>query len=837
MSVTDSTRKNFEKVWTAPVGWGDWFASVNNQPYGARFMSASFIFFSLAGIIALLMRIQLAVPDNDFIGPKVYNELFTMHGSTMMYLVLLPFLEGFAIFLLPAILGSREMAFPRMSAFSFWVFFSGGLVFFSGFLFDAVPDAGWFVYPPLSSSKYSGLGLDFLLVGLGFIEIAGVGAGIEIVVTILKFRAPGVSLSKMPLFAWAWLVTGFMIIFAFATLFGATVLIELDRAAGTSFFDPERGGLPLLWQHLFWFFGHPDVYIMFIPATGMVSMILPAFARRPLAGYTWVAGAILVTGFMSFGLWVHHMFTTGMPALSMSFFVAASLVIVLASATQVFAWIATIWRRGPAMKSPMLFIMGFLAIFVLGGLTGVMVAVLPFDLQSHDTYFVVAHFHYVLIGGVIFPILAALHYWMPLMMGKMLDERIAKWSFWLIFIGFNLAFFPMHISGLKGMARRVYTYPESLGIGWLNMLSTVASFVVAIGFICVAWNVYWSWRKGSVAPKNPWKSGSLEWSHDANMQNYISLKPPVVYSRDPLWDDPEKIVRNERWELIAAELEAMPNRFRATLITDVVTGEPQAVQKVAGPSYVPILTALALLVTSIATLLQSYLVAVAGLIATIIMTIQWLWPSDPELDELEQSSLVRKIGLTVEPTGSASSGWWATVGLLSVIGTIFGVLYYSYFYLRLYSQAWPQGNIAEPNYLQPLGYFILVVLAYISFKFASRAQGKNELSWAIGYGSTSLIFLLAGFIGLIGMSATASFSHQVNAYGSVFHVTLWHLGALVFAAAGFVAVAMIRLLKSSEKLMRGYVTLQMEITGMFLGFTAVVSVLGYIILYLSPVLL
>lgn len=837
MDVADSTRKKFEKVWTAPVGWGDWFASVNNQPYGARFMSASFVFFSLAGIIALIMRIQLAVPDNDFIGPKVYNELFTMHGSTMMYLVLLPFLEGFAIFLLPAILGSREMAFPRMSAFSFWVFFSGGLVFFSGFLFDAVPDAGWFVYPPLSSSKYSGLGLDFLLVGLGFIEIAGVGAGIEIVATILKFRAPGMSLGKMPLFAWAWLVTGFMIIFAFATLFGATVLIELDRAAGTSFFDPERGGLPLLWQHLFWFFGHPDVYIMFIPATGMVSMILPAFARRPLAGYTWVAGAILVTGFMSFGLWVHHMFTTGMPALSMSFFVAASLVIVLASATQVFAWIATLWRRRPKIQSPMLFILGFLAIFVLGGLTGVMVAVLPFDLQSHDTYFVVAHFHYVLIGGVIFPILAALHYWIPLMMGKMLDERLAKWSFWLIFVGFNLAFFPMHISGLKGMARRVYTYPESLGIGWLNMLSTIASFIVAIGFICVAWNVFSSWRKGQNAPKNPWGSGSLEWSHDVNMPNYVNLRPPVVYSRDPLWETPGKTVRNERWELIASELEAMPSRFRATLVTDVVTGEPQAVQKVAGPSYVPVLTALALLITSIATLLQSYLVALAGLVATIIMAIQWLWPSDPELEELEKSPLVQKTGLTVEPTGTASSGWWAMAGLLAVIGTIFGVLYYSYFYLRLYSEAWPQGAIAKPNYLQPLGYYFSIVLASVLFKVAGRAQGKNRLSKALGYGAASMTLLAVGLVGLVVTSVTAPFSHQVNAYGSVFHVTLWHLSALVLGAIGFVAVAIVRLLKSSQQLQRGYVTLQMEISAMYLSFTAVVTLLGYLILYVSPIFL
>ncbi|RYZ68789.1 MAG: cytochrome ubiquinol oxidase subunit I, partial [Proteobacteria bacterium] len=350
----------FEKVWHSPDGIGGWFASVNNQPYGSRFMVSSLVFFLLAGAMSLLMRVQLSVPENDFMGPQTYNRLFTMHGSTMMFLVILPFLEGIAIYLLPQLLGSREMAFPRMSAFSFWVFLSGGFIFFMGFLFNAVPDAGWFVYAPLSLEKYSDLGVDFLLLGLGFIEIAGVGTGIEIVTTILKLRAPGMSLGRMPIFAWTWLVTGVMIIFAFATLFGATILIEFDRAIGTKFFVAEAGGNPVLWQHLFWFFGHPDVYIMFLPATGFVSMIVPTFARRQLAGYPLVVVAILTTGFLSFGLWVHHMFTTGIPIMSSGFFVAASLMIGVASSVQVFSWIATLWGREAERSVPMLYVLGFL---------------------------------------------------------------------------------------------------------------------------------------------------------------------------------------------------------------------------------------------------------------------------------------------------------------------------------------------------------------------------------------------------------------------------------------------------------------------------------------------
>ncbi|MCO6430624.1 MAG: cbb3-type cytochrome c oxidase subunit I [Deltaproteobacteria bacterium] len=824
-------RAAFEKVWKAPTGFEDWFKTVNNQPFGNRFMMTSFVFFLLAGVQALCMRAQLAVPDNDLLGPEIYNQLFTMHGATMMYLVILPFLEGLAIYLLPLILGTREMAFPRMSAFSYWVFFFGGVIFYTGYLFNAVPDTGWFVYPPVSLNEYSGLGLDFLLVGLGFIEIAGVGTGIEIATTILKFRAPGMSLGRMPLFAWAWLITAIMIIFAFATLFGATVMIEMDRALGTCFFRPQCGGTPLLWQHLFWFFGHPDVYIMFIPATGIVSMIIPAFARRPIAGYTLIAVAIMATGFLSFGLWVHHMFTTGIPLLSFGFFAAASLMIALASGTQVFAWLATLWRSSPDYKTPLLYVLGFLFLFVLGGVTGVMVAIVPFDWQVHDTYFVVAHFHYVLIGGVVFPILAGLHYWLPLIIGKMPSERLGKWSFWLIFIGFNLTFFPMHYMGLKGMARRVYTYPESLGLGWLNLISSASAFILGAGFLVVAYNVVYSRKRGVTAPRNPWNAGSLEWSVTAEMPNYVFLAPPVIRGREPLWDQSDE-PHDPYLESIAKALKNEPAEWRAALVTDAVTGEPQAIQRVSGPSYFPIIAALGLLVTSVATLFQGYLVALVGTIFTIIVAGLWLWPRESELELMRRSKLPSKTGLPVEPTGSAAAPWWAMVGSLAVIGTIFGVLLYSYFYLRVYSPEWPQGSIKPPNFSGG-AHYLLLLTSLGSILWARRAYNKADAaSAAIALTVTALLAAL--FIAALSAQlADAEFAPSRNAYASIFHVTSWHMAALASGGALFLITAATRIAKHKNYL-KGYTTLHLQITELCWYFTCVTALLVYLTLYVSP---
>jgi cytochrome c oxidase subunit I+III len=822
--------EEFEKVWTAPeTGPKSWFATVNNQPFGNRFMVSSLVFFLLAGMMALLMRLQLAVPDNNLMGPETYNRLFTMHGATMMFLVILPFLEGLAIYLLPIFVGAREMAFPRMSAFSFWVFISGGFIFFTGFLFNAVPDTGWFVYAPLSLESYSGLGVDFLLVGLGFIEIAGVGTGIEIVTTILKLRAPGMSLGRVPLFAWTWLVAGVMIIVAFATLFGATVLIELDRAAGTKFFVAEAGGNPVLWQHLFWFFGHPDVYIMFLPATGFVSMMLATFARRPIAGYGMIVVAVLLTGFLSFGLWAHHMFATGLPLISAGFFVAASIMIGLASGVQVFAWIATLWRSSPDLKTPMMFILGFFFIFVLGGLTGVMVAVLPFDLQAHDTYFVVAHFHYVLIGGVVFPILAAIHYWLPLITGYLPNERLGRCSFWTIFSGFNLTFFPMHITGLLGMSRRVYTYSANLGIGELNLLSTVASFIMGAGFIMVIINIFYFGMRGKKAEKNPWGARSLEWSVTVDMPNYIFIKPPVICNREPLDDQdckkPAHLVR------ISDSMEALPSAWRATLVTDAITGEPQAIQRVAGPSYIPISAASGIIIMSIATLFKGYIVAAAALAFTLGVVAYWLWPRAKDIHMMRSSDVSRLTGLPVEPTGTQAVGWWAMAGTLTVMATIFGVLFYSYFYLRVYSPEWPQGQLPVPDLLKPgLTYGALLGSGALLFFGQQFQKGLLPIFSLLG---CTVIGIIAGAIILMD-SVQAGFTPQLNAYTSLFHTIIWHMVAMIFFGLAMLVSSILHMIRNGDGEVSGTLILHRQITALAWYFTLVIAALVFATLYLSP---
>jgi cytochrome c oxidase subunit I+III len=832
----EHTKKmRYDIVWKAPTGWADWFANVNNQAIGNRFMMTAFVFFCIAGLMALLMRVQLAIPENNFMGPEIYNQLLTMHGATMMYLVMIPFLEGLAIYLIPSLIGSREMAYTRLSAFSYWVYLFGGLIFFSSFLFGTVPDAGWFIYPPLASGKFSGTGMDFLLVGLAFVEIAGIVTGIEIVVTILKARAPGMSLSRMPLKIWAWLVTGFMMVLAFATLLIATVLLELDRTVGTKFFDPEHGGSPLLWQHLFWFFGHPDVYIMFLPATGVISMIIPTFARRPIASYTLVVVAIVVMGFMSFGLWMHHMYTTGLPELASGFFIAASMVIGLASGTQVFAWIATLWRTRPELKSPMLFSLGFLAIFVLGGLTGIMVAVMPFDLQAHDTFFVVAHFHYVLIGGVVFPILAGLHYWLPLFMGKMADEKIARWSFYITFVGFNVTFFPMHISGLLGMPRRVYTYSETLNIGGLNLLSTIGAFVMTIGFALVAWNLYRTWKNGSDAPLNPWNAGSLEWIAKEGRPNDVFVKPPVIRQRDPLWHSPTADDRDEELEALTAKLEATPDTYRAILITEAGTGRPQAIQRVSGPSYVPLISALGLFAVCATTLGKEYIAALGALIFSMIVIAMWAWPRDKELDEIRKSGIEENVGLPTEPVGSASTGWWAMVGTITVAGMTFAVLFFSYFYLQLYSSSWPQGALPKPDIKDAaLVFGILPLSSFLMMSTKTRIESHvRSVRHVLALVVLALLFLG----GTIWLSAKAPFAPSFNAYASIFHVSLWTLGFAVLVGLALLAATWLRLRARTQDLRKGYVVLQGQVTSMYWQFVVVAGILSFLVLFVSPYLL
>jgi cytochrome c oxidase subunit I+III len=753
MSVT---QKELERIWSVPSGWLGKLRTVNNGFTGLVFMASTFLFFALSGFDSLAIRAQLALPELDLISAAKFNQLFTTHGTAMMFLFAIPMLEAIAIYVLPLMLGSRDMAFPRMSALTIWSFIMGGLLFYASTLpdiasfllpgdFEApVPDAGWFAYPPLTDRTYSpGLNIDFYLLGLGFAEFAGIAAAIELIVTVLKLRAPGLALDRMPLFAWSILVVAFAILIAFPAVLVATTFLELQRKFGLPFFDPARGGDPLLWQHLFWIFGHPEVYIMFIPATGIVSMIVPAFTGRRIAGYVFVATAIAATAFLSFGLWVHHMFTTGLALVVVGIFGAASMVIAFPSGVQVFAWLATI-VNAPQLRlaTPMLYVFGFIITFVVGGLTGVMVASVPFDWQAHDTYFVVAHFHYVMVGGVVFPILAGLVYWWPKMSGRLMDERIGKWAFWVIFVGFNVCFLPQHAAGLLGMPRRVYTYDADLGIGLYNLASSIGAGVMAIGFLVFGANIVLSVLRGEKAGRNPWGTSGLEWSVDSPPPPYNFREIPFVRGRDVLREDAVA-------EWAPAKRRASPGPIRLeTLVTTTFEARPHAIVVLAGSSYMPMALAVTLTLASAALLFEIYAVAVATGLISIPLVVRWLWPTREERDLAGIGRTLGDADLPAYTTGTMSTGWWATVLTIVALGATLVLCVYSHLYL-LYAS--PTATAVSPpdHALALIGVFVLLASAAPSL-MALRAIRKGDAS-RLRLGLALGAVLAAAYVVLAGL--------------------------------------------------------------------------------------
>jgi cytochrome c oxidase subunit I len=610
------------KSWGTKSGLWAALSTVDHKIIGRRYIVTAFVFLFLGGILSLAMRLQLSSPEARYIGPDRYNQIFTMHGTNMMFLFAVPVMEAMGVFLVPLMLGTRNIAFPRLNAFSYWMFLAGGILLWVAFAVDTGPDVGWFAYVPLSGPQYgTGKRADIWAQMITFTEVSALAVSVEIVVTVFKQRAPGMSLNKIPLFVWSMLVTSFLVILAMPAIMIASSALILDRLVGTHFFNPAEGGDVLLWQHLFWFFGHPEVYIIFLPAVGMVSTIVATFAQRPVFGYLAMVMALVTTGVLAFGLWVHHMFVAGLPRMGESFFTASSMSIAIPAGLQIFCWLATLWEGKPIFKTPLLFVIAFVITFVIGGMTGVMVASVPFDTQVHDTYFVVAHFHYVLVGGALFPLLGAIYYWFPKMTGRMMSERLGQWVFALVFTGFNLTFFPMHILGLLGMPRRVYTYQPELPWAGLNMFISLSSLILAAGFLLFLVDAVRSYLHGERATANPWGAKTLEWATTSPPPSYNFRRLPVIQSDDGTLDRAELGV-----------VSGMRVDRRELLVTSVVDALPQALESSPGPSIWPFLSAIATSGVLIWSIFSPWAV-VWGSIPVAIGLTAWFWPKGEKEEE------------------------------------------------------------------------------------------------------------------------------------------------------------------------------------------------------------
>jgi cytochrome c oxidase subunit I len=525
----------------AREGWLSWVSSVDHKQLGIMYLLGAFVFFLVAGVLALLMRIQLAVPNNHFLSPQVYNQFFTMHGTTMIFLVVVPLLVGFATYMVPLMIGARDMAFPRLNALSFWVQLFGGLMLYFSFATSGInggaPATGWFSYAPLSETAYSyGPGVNYWILGLLGIGVGTLTAGINLMATIISMRAPGMSIRRLPLFVWMTLITGFLIVVVMPILNAGLVMLLADRLLNAHFFRADTGGSAVLWQHVFWAFGHPEVYIMVLPAFGIISEVIPVFSGKPIYGYDFVAASTLAIAFLSLTVWAHHMFAVGLGHPFDLFFAICSMAISVPTGIKIFNWTATMYQGRVRFTTAMLFAVSFLVMFTIGGLSGIAFAVVPIDWQLTDSYFVVAHFHYVLFGGTALAVFAGVYYWFPKITGRMLDEGWGKVNFWLTFIGFNLTFMIQHVLGMLGMPRRVFTYPALPGWEAMNMISTIGAFMLAFAVLILMINIAISLRSGKIAGDNPWDAWTLEWATTSPPPPENFTRVPPVRGRRPLWD-------------------------------------------------------------------------------------------------------------------------------------------------------------------------------------------------------------------------------------------------------------------------------------------------------------
>ena len=805
--------EELKRIWCAPKGW-EYLTVVNNNYVGIYYLGVAFLFFLLAGVLALLMRVQLAVPLMEVLPQATYNQVFTMHGTVMMFLFAVPMVEAAGVLLLPQMLAARDLPFPRLSAYAFWAYAVGGLCFFGSIFVGLAPDGGWFMYPPLTSKTYSpGINTDFWLLGIGFIEISAIAGAIEIIVGVLRTRAPGMSLDKMPIFAWAMLVFAVMIAIAFPSVILATLLLEIERAFNWPFFDATRGGDPVLWQHLFWFFGHPEVYIIFLPAAGMMSMIIPTVARTELVGYRLIVLAMVATGFISFGVWAHHMFATGLPAMTAGFFSAASMAVSVPAGIQVFSWIATFAIGKPRFNAPGLFAMGSVVIFVTGGLTGVMVALVPFDWQAHDTYFIVAHLHYVLIGGMVFPLFAAMYYWIPMVSRRALSERLAKWVFGLMFVGMNVAFMPMHLAGLMGMPRRVYTYLPENGWELANLISTLGAFMLASGVLLFLIDMARNFR---LAPDdgeagNVYGAGTLEWLPTAL---YSTRSIPVVNSREPLWDDPgiSDDVEQGRYFLPRSA-----TGLRETIVTSPLLAEPQYLQIMPGPSPWPFAAAVFTAGFFLALTVQAYTFGFASGVLAVIAVLRWLSETDLPVAAAEVD-IGAGIRVPTYVTGPQSHGWWAMAILLIVMGMIFVMALFSLAFLwGNQPDFWTRPPAVTGALPTAMGYGAVIVAAV-----ATRWLHRHARGWA-----TVPVMIAA-------VTAPVLTWLDWRAWATIVEPDTSGQGAAVFAIltlqAMVGAIALLMALYLGWRVLRGLITPvrnnTLDLTCLFLGYAGAQGLAG-----------
>jgi cytochrome c oxidase subunit I len=626
-----ATASRLEQLWETKPGLIGWLGTVDHKRLGKRYLVTAFLFLALGGIEALIMRLQLARPNQNLVTPEQYNQLFSMHGINMIFLYAQPVLTGFSVFLFPLLLGTRDMAFPRLNAFSYYLYLLAALfIYGTTWLLDTAPNDGWFNYPPYSLKQYNpGPNMDFYALGMILLGISTTASAVNFLVTWLRLKAPGMSINRLPILTWSTTTSSVGILFSVPAVSLAFFMLWLDRQFGTHFFDPTGQGQPLLWQHLFWMFAHPWVYIIVLPAMGLVSEALPIFCRRPLVGYTVVVLGTVATMVMGFGVWLHHMFATGLPFLALSFFSGATMVIVIPSAVQVFAWVATIWTGRPVVTTAFLFFAGFIAMFVIGGVSGFMTAAVPSDRQLTDTYFIVAHIHYVLIGINVFPVMGALYVWFPKMTGHRLDERLGRWNFWLVFIGLNVAFLPMHWTGLAGMPRRIYTYPDGLGWNTVNLVTTIGAFILAVGVLVFVANVAISRRFGALAGPNPWDGPSLEWTTPSPPPAYNFAVIPAVASRHPLWE--ERLEEGLGHSSIGRGL--VLDHGKEVLATTPLDAEPDAILKMPEDSIAPLVAAIVLTGVFVGLFTQLWWLAAVCALLTLASLVVWLWP-EPELGQI-----------------------------------------------------------------------------------------------------------------------------------------------------------------------------------------------------------